>query len=493
MVATESIPIDCEHANAGGRCHFVSCSLGLYGGMPHVSICQACPSRSLNNKAVNAQEVQCDVVKQDKEVIPPPSRETIALAIKRADICRGCPYNQGIQLQDSGPDAFTVKCRRAANGIVSLISGTCRARRWTSFSARHTHPNRLAGIAGSNVPQPVVLRDYFGAIHVISLKRTPARLQRFWEQLPKDWPFQRPQVFEAIDADHDRAWGGWRGGGGAYGCWRSWMTILAGYLAELPKSPPARRKPILIMEDDCEFTPDSQTRFREFISGLPADWEVAFPGGQHFQGTVPFSSGIVRCRETGRTHCVMINAGFVAELYSYWLKWDTHIDHGLQHWCKNNGERKFFAADPFFAIQGANWSTIRWRQEPARSWDGRVQARQRKPADVPIVLLDEPAHTVRKLRDEGKIHTGYWRNERDVDRGLIDLMSKPLKERNTEIKKWIQLVRNEAAAFSEAALGIWWPSDTLAMERLLAESQIMFEISTQETNAWKVGKSEEVP
>ena len=233
------------------------------------------------------------------------------------------------------------------------------------------------------------------------------------------------------------------------------------------------------MEDDCEFTADAASRFRDFLSALPLDWEIAFPGGQHFQPAIPYAPGVVRLQRDG-AHPLCDDKPLIlrAELYGFWLKWDSHVDHALQHWCKHSGDRRFFAADPIFAIQGANWSTIRWRQEPSRSWDGRVPAWTRQPGDVPILLLDMPAQVIRKLRDGGKIHTGYWRNERDVDRGLTELMTKNSGERNGALEKWIRLVRAEAASFPNASVGIWWPTDTSAMHQLLESLGVVFEVSS---------------
>jgi len=395
------------------------------------------------------------------------------LATHRADICSRCLYNRGVQLDGPGPLSYTVDCKRVANNRVSLIEGSCRALRWETVNPNRPVFNRSLRLANGRL-RPVPFRDYFHAIYVISLQRTPERLTRFWETFPADWPFEKPQVFDAVDADETWPWEGWKGGGGAYGCWRSWMTILAKYLSELPRLAPMDRRPILIMEDDCEFSPGLQARFREFIEALPPDWEVAFPGGQHFRPTIPFAPGVARCRETGRTHCVMINAAFVPELYGFWLRWDSHVDHALQHWCKNDVNRRFFAADPFFAIQGSNWSTIRWRQEPARSWDSRVPALTRMPANVKIVLLTESLQAVQQLRDETIVHTGYWRDENDVDRGLVGLMSKPPEVRAVEFRKWIDTLRTEAAAFPNAVLGVWWPERTAELRVLLEDAALEF-------------------
>jgi hypothetical protein len=466
MPAVECIPVDCEHAGPGIGTRHVSCALGLYGGTPHTLICNACrrrspkmlPGRDAISPAVVARE------RQDKVALPV---EALATAVRRANVCRSCLYNRGVHLGNSETTSYTVNCRRAAEGTVSLIKGTCRADRWTLCDSDYV----VRELGGSRGVSPtfarVRLRDYFGAVYVISLARTPERLTQFWDGFPKDWPFKRPTVFEAIDADREWAWEGWNGGGGAYGCWRSWMAILSMYLAELPKLPLAKRRPLLVMEDDCEFIPDAVTRMSQLIARLPDDWEIAFPGGQHFQPTDPVAEGVVRCRETGRTHCVMINPRFVADLYSFWLRWDTHIDHGLQYWCKTEPQRCFYAADPFLAIQRANWSTIRWCQEPSRSWDGRVTIPKRNKSDVSIVLLRVTQSQLQSLRNKGMMHTGYWRDQRGVDRGLIELMKKPEDLRPDAMETWIALLRAEAAAFPKAEVGIWWPDDPTAMRDLL--------------------------
>jgi hypothetical protein len=460
--AVLSLPlVDCVNADHGERRNTVHCNIGLFGGNPHTSICKVCSRRSI-------------VVRPDGDENVKPARSDMSLrAVSRAMICERCIYFRGGELD--GETGFgQVKCERSRTGTAELVDGECRAGRWQDYGSPEETARLLARLKSPGASEKLRLQDFFGWVFVISLKRTPDRLAKFWERFPVGWPFKMPAAFEAIDADHERAWEGWQGGGGAYGCWRSWMSILATCLAELPKLPPAKRGALLVMEDDCEFVEGGVQNLVNLVTNLPVDWEIAFPGGQHFQPPVQVLPGVVRCRETGRTHCVMINSAFAAQLYQFWLGWDTHVDHGLQHWCRLTPDRKFYAADPFCAIQRANWSTIRWRQEPARSWDIRISVPLRSPSDVRLVLLRSLRFDLDSLRSRGLVHMGYWRDDRGVDNGVVELMGRPQADRPGLLREWINLLRVEAAAFPNACVGIWWPDDSAGMAEMLAGLGIEF-------------------
>jgi len=59
------------------------------------------------------------------------------------------------------------------------------------------------------------------------MKRRPDRLARFWSEIGKaNWPFRRPQVFNAIEGDKVGVPKFWQTGGGSYGCLRSHFVLL---------------------------------------------------------------------------------------------------------------------------------------------------------------------------------------------------------------------------------------------------------------------------
>jgi len=351
---------------------------------------------------------------------------------------------------------------------------------------------------------PVPAEDYLDGTWVISLARTPERLVQFNGRFPADWPFAKPQVFPAVDGKATRARSGFAGGTGAWGCLQSHQQIVQRCLDQ------KINKPVLILEDDAQIV--SVSRVMWAMATVPADAEILFLGGQHFRPTMPVvdaegqvTQGIVRCRETGRTHAYILFPRFFEQFVRFLDIWHTHIDHGLQFWCKYTTEesaaervkmleamrnpatakalveggflhtkRAFYAADPFAIIQAANKSQISGRMEPNRSWDGRIKVQSRHPSDVPLVILHAPRAVVQGLREKALIHTGYWREPAtDMDRGLIEVLAKPEAQRPAALGQWLATLRPEAAAFTHAALGFWYPglseSDLAVVRKALGQ------------------------
>jgi hypothetical protein len=209
---------------------------------------------------------------------------------------------------------------------------------------------------------------------VISLARTLQRLAAYWRRFPSDWPFRQPEWFRAIDGEIDPPMPGWQANAGAWGCWRSWMAILDRAASEMWD------RPILGMEDDCQFVPGAMQRFAHFLHALPNDWELAYGGAQNMATPTPVAAGIDRCLGAERTHCVMIHPRFFRPLLEFWKSWPSHVDKGLRHLAPH---RRFYIASPVLAIQGENFSTIMHRQESARSWDSRITS-QKSDGSTPL-------------------------------------------------------------------------------------------------------------
>jgi hypothetical protein len=71
------------------------------------------------------------------------------------------------------------------------------------------------------------LFDMFDRVVVVNLKRRADRLTTFEAELAQcDWPFRKPETFEAIDGNKVPAPLGWVAGGGAWGCMQSHRQIL---------------------------------------------------------------------------------------------------------------------------------------------------------------------------------------------------------------------------------------------------------------------------
>ena len=99
-------------------------------------------------------------------------------------------------------------------------------------------------------------------------------MQEWMRQLPDPWPFPEPERFAAIDGRRVATPPQWRAGNGAWGCYRSHLLILEKCLLEHIDS-------YVVFEDDAGFGDDFCERLQEFIAELPADWGLAYRGGQH--------------------------------------------------------------------------------------------------------------------------------------------------------------------------------------------------------------------
>ena len=176
------------------------------------------------------------------------------------------------------------------------------------------------------LPNKIVERCF-----LINLDRRDDRLREWMQQLPQPWPFPDPERFAAIDGRRLATPPQWRAGNGAWGCYRSHLLILEKCLLEGIDS-------YVVFEDDAGFVPDFIDCVREFVAELPADWGLAYLGGQHLMaGKNPprkISSHVYRPYNVNRTHAFMVRGREnMKAIYRHltWDKWQTkhHIDHHL--------------------------------------------------------------------------------------------------------------------------------------------------------------------
>jgi hypothetical protein len=166
---------------------------------------------------------------------------------------------------------------------------------------------------------------------LINLDRRDDRLKDWMRQLPQPWPFPEPERFAAIDGRRLATPPQWRAGNGAWGCYRSHLLILEKCLLEGVDS-------YVVFEDDAGFAPDFLERLSTYVNELPADWGLAYLGGQHlYAGKHPpqkISEHVYRPYNVNRTHAFMVNGREnMKAIYRHltWNDWQDkhHIDHHL--------------------------------------------------------------------------------------------------------------------------------------------------------------------
>ncbi|TWT68844.1 glycosyltransferase family 25 protein [Crateriforma conspicua] len=182
---------------------------------------------------------------------------------------------------------------------------------------------------------------------LINLDRRPDRLREWLEQLPDPWPLPEPERFPAIDGRHVATPPQWRAGNGAWGCYRSHLLILEKCLTEHIDS-------YVVFEDDAGFTDDFAERFTSFVDELPADWGLAYLGGQHlYAGKHPpqkVSEHVYRPYNVNRTHAFMVRGRENMKALYRHLTWnDWHHKHHIDHHLGRFIQRRYEAL-----VQGKN-------------------------------------------------------------------------------------------------------------------------------------------
>jgi len=121
-----------------------------------------------------------------------------------------------------------------------------------------------------------MLSNTFDRVYVINLPRRKERLEKFFRGIPADFPFRTPEQYAAIDGGLASPPNWWKGGGGAWGCYKAHLRILEDCLSHEINS-------VLIFEDDAVFVEGFTEKVQKFWKHLPEDWEMVYLGGQHIQ------------------------------------------------------------------------------------------------------------------------------------------------------------------------------------------------------------------
>lgn len=85
------------------------------------------------------------------------------------------------------------------------------------------------------------------------------------------------------------------------------------HLNAVKKAREAGAPSVLIFEDDCLFDPDFVLKFPEYMRQVPADWDMLFLGGYHFEMPLTVSENIVRAVKTLTAHAYAVRQTIYAE------------------------------------------------------------------------------------------------------------------------------------------------------------------------------------
>lgn len=299
------------------------------------------------------------------------------------------------------------------------------------------------------------MMQFFDRVVVISLRRRGDRMRRFLAKAAAyGWPFVEPQVFDAVDGSVVPCPCQWKSGGGAYGCQQSHLRVLHNALMDGVER-------MLVMEDDAELRRTFATDVESFIENVPAGWECLMLGGQHMAPATPVIDGVVRCKNTQRTHCYAVTREGMKTLAKLWAESVNHIDWDMGPCLGQRG--KTYAPSSFLVGQASSQSDISGRRNPTQFWTPPRNS-------LPLLWLQAPRDVAEQMREYG-CHYGADLDKHGNDTGLNTAFPKPGRYVGG-VKKFIGHVTWECESFVEkpGIATIWHPNATDACaEALLAD------------------------
>lgn len=317
------------------------------------------------------------------------------------------------------------------------------------------------------------IKTFFDAVYLINLKRRRDRLVRFTKITEEvgGWPLKDWEVIEAIDGGNGTipAPADWKSGGGAWGCRQSHILIHQ-------KALMAGHEKILILEDDCELREDFIERLTEFLTIVPEDWECLMLGGQHMKQPELVVEGLVRCKNTQRTHALAFRGRAIKDVYRMYCGTNVHIDWRLGPFMGRR--RQTYAPHPLLIGQTQGKSDITQRQTPAKFWNEPEQR-----GDVAFLIA--PQSVAEHCRQHG-CHYGADIDRHGRDRGLRKAFNKP-GQYTKGVDDFVNLMRWEAESFAEAPgiITVWDPNATKeafdqVKEKVTSKNFYLIEADTKE-------------
>jgi len=217
------------------------------------------------------------------------------------------------------------------------------------------------------------------------------------------------------------------------------------------------------LEDDAMLNPGFAEEVARFLANVPEDWEGLMLGGQHLTPPQAVKPGVVRVKNTHRTHAYACRGRYMRALFERWLNCNVHIDWAMQDW---QHQYVVYAPERFLIGQRRSKSDINGRLNATNFWNPPTAG-----GEMPVIWLSAPGDIVRQLRQHGW-HTGYRRDpSSDIDVGLHSLMRKETKPDAIieGLRKWIGELQwecsNEIDGGQRLICTVWHPQITADMVR----------------------------
>jgi glycosyl transferase family 25 len=153
-----------------------------------------------------------------------------------------------------------------------------------------------------------ILNNYFEKIYYLNLERRKDRNNECINELNKHGIIA--ERFDAIDAKKENL--------------QPWMGCLLSNLEIIKDAKSKGFKNILILEDDVIFRDDFESKFKEYISQIPENWDMLYLSGNHNEhggyGVDKISENIIKCYLTYSTHSFAINSTLYDTVIDYLSK-----------------------------------------------------------------------------------------------------------------------------------------------------------------------------
>lgn len=194
-----------------------------------------------------------------------------------------------------------------------------------------------------------------------------------WAEFKKRCPW-KCEKFVAVDGKLCRPPAWWKQGAPAWGCYKSHVRIVEECLNSGVES-------VMVFEDDAVFCENFEERFAAFWSALPADWDMAYLGGQLITAD---DSPPTRVNDlvyvpdnVNRTHAYAMSGKFLPHVYK-WLHasndWRDrhHIDHHYGRLHQKKKHNVYIPAE-WLVGQAEGYSDIKSKEFEERYWPSAEQ------------------------------------------------------------------------------------------------------------------------
>lgn len=258
---------------------------------------------------------------------------------------------------------FGCEIRRAAAEKHAVNFGRCPLDYWRppdpdEFISRNA---KKAAVAKRRCPLGKLDAYAPDRVVVINLAYRKDLRQQGEAQIAARWPAQWPTPlwFDAVNGWKDPACTWHRNLRGAWGCRQSHLAVLSQARADGISD-------LLVLEGDFVLCDNFAVYAAEFFANVPADWELAYLGGQHRKSAPVVAADVVRVRSLIRTHAYVARAAAQEKLLNFWGSVRTHIDNALANHLEH--EYRAYAPRYFLVGQNAVKSDIMGRKASLRFW-----------------------------------------------------------------------------------------------------------------------------